>query len=118
MTSGNRGLGFIVAALFGALAVGQARPFSAAASSASSKDTTSAAASSSTALGEEPEDPPRAAPPAGPDCSGGERLFDAYEELYGEGTFRYLLALVPDPEESGHTDYFDAVLEGVEDAIA
>lgn len=56
------------------------------------------------------------------ECGDGDRLMREYAELYWPtapgSAFRYLIALVPDPEESGHTDYFDAVLEGIEDAAA
>ena len=117
MTSGNRGLGLIVAALFGALALGKARPFAATESAVSDEKPSPAPPAEPAAPSGEPSGAPSAAP-KGPDCTGGERLFTEYEGLYGDGSFRFLLALVPDPEESGHTDYFDAVLEGVEDAIA
>jgi hypothetical protein len=55
-------------------------------------------------------------------CRDGDQMILDFAELYGTAgsrrPFRYLVALVPDPEESGHTDYFDAVLEGIEDAAA
>jgi hypothetical protein len=55
------------------------------------------------------------------DCDGGERLLDSYRALYQperRENYRFLIVLAPDPEESGHVDYFDAVLEGVDDAVA
>ena len=55
-------------------------------------------------------------------CLEGARLVDDYARLYDierhQRPFRHLIALVPDPEESGHSDYFDAVLEGIDDAAA
>jgi hypothetical protein len=53
---------------------------------------------------------------------------DEYIRLYGDSTgagvraprkrFRHLVALLPDPVESGRTDDFDSILEGIEEAIA
>jgi hypothetical protein len=37
---------------------------------------------------------------------------------FGEPPLEHLIALVPDPAEPAHAAYFDAVLEGVEEAIA
>ncbi len=67
-----------------------------------------------------------AAPPA---CGDGRRLLEEYASLYAgvpteagveaaRHRFRHLIALIPDPVESEHTDYYDSVLEGVEEAVA
>lgn len=56
-----------------------------------------------------------------PACDDASRLLDTYRALYHSGThgkFRFLIVLAPDPAESGHVDYFDAVLEGVDEAAA
>ncbi|MEO8177847.1 MAG: hypothetical protein ABI895_03345 [Deltaproteobacteria bacterium] len=65
----------------------------------------------------------KALEPSGTECGDGAALLDSYQNLYrapdsSQRAFSFLVALVPDPEESGHTDYFDSVLEGVEDAVA
>jgi hypothetical protein len=129
MASGNRGVGLVLAALVGAVAVGQARPFAATgkAPEARSGEKTKAkdeGERSRGANGDREALPVAAGVPCcipvkvEPDCDDGDRLLSEYTELYGATSFQFLVALVPDPEESGHTDYFDAVLEGVEDAVA
>jgi hypothetical protein len=112
MFSGNRGFGWVGAALTAGLLVGQLR--GPAASEAESR----------------PEPPPQTAVPSGaeapkpkpePDCEDGKRLLESYRALYQPeraDNYRFLIVLAPDPEESGHVDYFDAVLEGVDDAVA
>jgi hypothetical protein len=132
MTSGNRGLGLILAALLGAIAVGQVRPFTASAQAPAPKLVTDkapakdeGAPATSPGSNREGESSPAASgvpcctpPKVEPDCGAGDRLVSDYTALYGAKSFQFLVALVPDPEESGHIDYFDAVLEGVEDAVA
>jgi hypothetical protein len=70
------------------------------------------------------------APPAAEEdpCLEGHRRIEEYAALYAEPTeaglesarrrFWPLIALVPDPVESGHMDDFDSVLEGIEEAVA
>jgi hypothetical protein len=59
-------------------------------------------------------------------CLEGLRLLGEYGALYGSpepgahpprGRFEPLIVLVPDPVASGHTDDFDSVFEGVEEAM-
>src|SRR5262245_5259275 len=119
MPSGNRGLNLFLAILVLALGIGKVRgasepppaPASSAPSQAEAENDASEPAKSEAPKGEWPPDP----------CRGGQDLLARYRALYqsgaNAGTFRFLLALLPDPEESGHTDYFDAVFEGVEDAV-
>ena len=52
-------------------------------------------------------------------CLEGQRLLDSYRALYGgDLRFRHLVVLIPDPIELEGTDYFDGVLEGVEEAVS
>ena len=51
-------------------------------------------------------------------CAGGRTQLEEYRTLYGPLAFRTVVALVPDPEESRHTESFDQVVQGVEEAIA
>lgn len=114
MLSGNRGFGWAGAALLAGLLLGQLR--GPAVSQAQSNG------ESQPAAGEQPtgpEAPPTPAPEL--DCEGGKRLLESYRALYQPDrreNYRFLIVLAPDPEESGHVDYFDAVLEGVDDAVA
>ncbi len=73
-------------------------------------------------------------PAAEDPCAAGTRALLRYQALYstpsvapvsgrGEGNaqappLRHLIALVPDPVESGYPDYYDAVVEGVQEAVA
>ncbi len=131
MESGNRGLGLILAALIGAIAVGQARPFAAAEESKpkpaaektlekDEKESTPSPGSSGDGEAKPATSSvPCCTPPKiEPDCGAGDRLLEEYTNLYHASKFQFLIALVPDPDESGHIDYFDAVLEGVEDAVS
>lgn len=117
MPSGNRAFKFVVAALLVVFGVGQVR------ASKERPAESSSAVAPSQVLDDAPQ-PPEQLAEVGADraCGGGRALLESYRALYRDtdapGTFRFLVALVPDPEESGHTDYFDAVLEGVEEAVA
>jgi hypothetical protein len=61
-------------------------------------------------------------------CLEGRRILEDYAALYAASTdpdaspartrFQHAITLIPDPVVTDHTDYFDAVLEGVEEAIA
>jgi hypothetical protein len=62
-------------------------------------------------------------------CRAGARALEQYLALYttpeprsgGDPKvppLRHLIALVPDPVESGYADYFDSALEGVQEAVA
>ena len=72
---------------------------------------------------------PRATPPPPPDaCARGRNLLEEYATLYGEPTdagleaarerFLNVVALVPDPIESGLAEDFDSVLEGIDEALS
>lgn len=135
MLSGNRGFGWAGAALVAGVLVSQLRG-----TAASQPQPKNEAKPAETEAAPEPE--PRklvsvpapagsgatcctitlAEPPkAEPDCDGGKRLLASYHALYQPdrlANYRFLIVLTPDPEESGHVDYFDAVLEGVDDAVA
>jgi hypothetical protein len=139
MSSGNRGLNLLLALVLVALGIGKVRgetpgpsaaPKPAAVRDAAASGSSDASPAASDAAQAESAKPPPASKclaaakltsPA-PGCRGGHDLLESYRALYqsgaSAGTFRFMLAMVPDPEESGHTDYFDAVFEGVEDAVA
>jgi hypothetical protein len=108
MFSGNRGFGWVGVALTAGLLVGQLRAQAPSPPEASPQTEAPADA-------EAPKRKPE------PDCEDGKRLLESYRALYQPDradTYRFLIVLAPDPEESGHVDYFDAVLEGVDDAVA
>jgi hypothetical protein len=52
-------------------------------------------------------------------CRGPQAELARYQDVYGHGalTFRHLIAVIPDPQDSAHAAYFDSVLEGVEEAV-
>ncbi|HLK39332.1 MAG TPA: hypothetical protein VKU41_21375, partial [Polyangiaceae bacterium] len=62
--------------------------------------------------------------PGDDSCSAGRRAIAQYLDLYRRGAcaghtpFHSLIALVPDPTDSGRSDWFDSALEGVEEAVA
>lgn len=111
MTNMNRMLPLAAVLLVAALAVSRARPEPAAAPQPPTAER-AAASVGNDATSSTPPEP----------CGLGEQMLAQYAALYHGAAqaqrFLFVIALVPDPEESGHTDYFDAVLEGVEDAAA
>jgi hypothetical protein len=66
-------------------------------------------------------------PSPGP-CLEGRRVLEEYAAVYAapgdagaraaRTRFEHAIALIPDPEVTAHTDYFDAVLEGIEEAVS
>ncbi|MDX2053209.1 MAG: hypothetical protein SFV15_12500 [Polyangiaceae bacterium] len=124
MPSENRGFSLIVAALLVVLGIGQVRGASestqAKATTTPSPTPVTASTPSSSGSSEVPLVAAKVKAPA--TCTEALDVLESYRTLYrqpgAKGVFQFLVVLAPDPEDSGHTDYFDAVMEGVEEAAA